>query len=95
MGDNQWTAGTMVTIAMNHDQFNGGKGCGTCIMYRGTGGGVGVTPLSTTQWTMGIVNNQCPECEKGSIDQVGPKGWPVVGRGGGGGEGGGWRVGRG
>ena len=69
MSSSSWTAGTMVTIAMNHDQFNGGKGCGTCIMYRGVGGGVGVTPLSTTQWTMGIVNNQCPECHKGSIDQ--------------------------
>jgi hypothetical protein len=105
MSTSPWTAGTMVTIALNHDQFNGGKGCGTCIMYRGLGGGVGVTPLSTTQWTMGIVNNQvsergeaagrgregtrrdrtlpahthtsplpsppsqCPECEKGSIDQ--------------------------
>ena len=69
MSSSSWTAGTMVTIAMNHDQFNGGKGCGTCIMYRGIGGGVGVTPLSTTQWTMGIVNNQCPECNKGSIDQ--------------------------
>ena len=69
MSSASWTAGTMVSIAMNHDQFNGGKGCGTCIMYRGIGGGVGVTPLSTTQWTMGIVNNQCPECHKGSIDQ--------------------------
>ena len=69
MSSSSWTTGTMVTIAMNHDQFNGGRGCGTCIMYRGIGGGVGVTPLSTTQWTMGIVNNQCPECHKGSIDQ--------------------------
>jgi hypothetical protein len=69
MSTSAWTTGTMVTIAMNHDQFNGGKGCGTCIMYRGIGGGVGVTPPSTTQWTMGIVNNQCPECHKGDIDQ--------------------------
>ncbi len=69
MSSAAWTTGTMVTIAMNHDQFNGGKGCGTCIMYRGIGGGVGVTPPATALWTMGIVNNQCPECEKGSIDQ--------------------------
>ena len=69
MATDPWTKGTMVTIALNHDQFNGGKWCGTCIMYRGIGGGVGVTPVSTTQWTMGIVNNQCPECHKGDIDQ--------------------------
>ena len=49
MSTSAWTTGTMVTIALNHDQFNGGKGCGTCIMYRGVGGGVGVTPPSTTQ----------------------------------------------
>jgi hypothetical protein len=53
-----WSQGTMVTIAINREQFDNSKGCGTCIMYRGTGGGIGVTPPSTTQWTMGIVNNQ-------------------------------------
>lgn len=64
-----WHQGTMVTIALNREQFDNSRGCGLCIMYRGTGGGIGVTPLSTTQWTMGIVNNQCPECQFGDIDQ--------------------------
>lgn len=53
-----WHQGTMVTIALNREQFDNSRGCGMCIMYRGTGGGIGVTPPSTTQWTMGIVNNQ-------------------------------------
>lgn len=53
-----WHQGTMVTIALNREQFDNSRGCGLCIMYRGTGGGIGVTPMSTTQWTMGIVNNQ-------------------------------------
>ena len=36
----------------------------------GVGGGIGVTPISTTSWFMGFVNNICPECERGSLDQV-------------------------
>ena len=36
----------------------------------GVGGGIGVTPISTTAWFMGFVNNICPECERGSLDQV-------------------------
>ncbi len=36
----------------------------------GVGGGIGVTPISTTQWFMGFVNNVCPECSRGSLDQV-------------------------
>lgn len=35
----------------------------------GIGGGIGVTPVSTTNWFMGIVNNICPECSRGDIDQ--------------------------
>lgn len=33
------------------------------------GGGIGVTPLSTTNWYMGFVNNICPECSRGDLDQ--------------------------
>ena len=29
-----------------------------------------MTPISTTQWFMGFVNNICPECARGSLDQV-------------------------
>lgn len=35
----------------------------------GVGGGIGVTPLSTTNWYMGFVNNVCPECKYGDLDQ--------------------------
>lgn len=35
----------------------------------GIGGGIGVTPVSTTNWFMGIVNNICPECRSGDLDQ--------------------------
>ena len=35
----------------------------------GVGGGIGVTPVSTTQWYMGFVNNICPECSRGALDQ--------------------------
>jgi hypothetical protein len=37
--------------------------------HAGTGGGIGVTPVSTTQWIMGFVNNICPECSRGALDQ--------------------------
>lgn len=37
--------------------------------FAGIGGGIGVTPVSTTNWFMGIVNNICPECSRGDIDQ--------------------------
>ena len=28
-----------------------------------------MTPVSTTNWFMGIVNNICPECRSGDLDQ--------------------------
>ena len=42
-----WTQGISTTIALNDAQFENGKGCGLCIMYRGTGSGIGTTPLAT------------------------------------------------
>ena len=52
-----------------------GASCGvwasdTLCYPAGVGGGIGVTPISTTSWFMGFVNNICPECERGSLDQV-------------------------
>ncbi|KAK9902216.1 hypothetical protein WJX75_007899 [Coccomyxa subellipsoidea] len=64
-----WAAGAAVSLALNRDQFDDSRACGLCIMYRGIGGGIGVTPVSTTNWFMGIVNNICPECSRGDIDQ--------------------------
>ena len=47
------------------------KICSHCMcMSAGVGGGIGVTPISTTNWVMGFVNNICPECKQGSLDQV-------------------------
>lgn len=31
-----WTTGAAVSLALNGDQFSGSKGCGLCVMYRGT-----------------------------------------------------------
>lgn len=60
-----WTRGIAGTVALNKADFDDGKSCGMCIMYRGTGRGTGTTPLSTQYWAMGFVNNECPECLKG------------------------------
>ncbi len=61
-----WTKGVAVTIALNDAQFQQGL-CGMCVRFRGTGDGLGTTPLST-KWTRGFVNNRCPECAPGDLD---------------------------
>jgi hypothetical protein len=62
-----WTKGVAVTIALNDAQFASGAGCGLCVRFRGTGEGLGTTPLSAA-WTRGFVNNRCPECAPGDLD---------------------------
>ncbi|KAK9854210.1 hypothetical protein WJX84_008056 [Apatococcus fuscideae] len=62
------TANAATTIALNDVDFSAGLACGMCVMFIGTGGGIGTTPISTTTWTLGQVTNRCPECAKGSID---------------------------
>ena len=54
--DLQWTAGIRNTVALNADQFQQGLACGTCLYYRGTGGGIGTTPLPS-DWQLGFVGN--------------------------------------
>ena len=49
------TANTANTIAMNDVDFSAGLACGMCVMYIGTGGGIGTTPISTTTWTFAQV----------------------------------------
>lgn len=56
-----------VAIALNDLQFESGAVCGLCIRYRGTGAGLGITPLPTA-WARDFVNNRCPECAPGDID---------------------------
>jgi len=63
-----WSTGISTTIALNDAQFEAGLACGMCIMYQGTGEGIGTTPLAGDRWYRGFVNNRCPECAKGDID---------------------------
>lgn len=64
-----WTKGVSTTVALNDAQFANGAACGLCIMYQGTGEGLGTTPLGTgDRWYRGFVNNRCPECSHGDID---------------------------
>ena len=46
-----------MTVAMNDDQFAGGAACGLCVMFRGTGTGIGTVPVSTNEWTFALVTN--------------------------------------
>ena len=42
------TAGISSGAAMNYPQYNGSMPCGMCLGFRGTGKGVGLTPLQTS-----------------------------------------------
>ncbi|KAK9830390.1 hypothetical protein WJX72_011477 [[Myrmecia] bisecta] len=64
----EWSKGVQTYIALNRPHFDRSNACGLCLMYRGTSGGIGVTPISS-KWTYGFVDNECPECLEGSIDQ--------------------------
>ena len=44
-----WTKGISNTIALNDAQFANGAACGMCVMYQGTGEGIGTTPLATVR----------------------------------------------
>ncbi|CAL5218467.1 g150 [Coccomyxa viridis] len=63
-----WSKGTDMTVALNDAQWAGGAGCGLCVRFRGTGAGIGTTPISTSEWKTGFVNNRCPECSHGDLD---------------------------
>lgn len=52
-----WRTGVPHTVALNADQFGGGLACGMCILYRGTGTGLGTVPVSTDEWIYGLVTN--------------------------------------
>lgn len=45
-----WTKGISNTIALNDAQFANGAACGMCVMYQGTGEGLGTTPLATVSF---------------------------------------------
>ena len=52
----EWTSGIQNSIALNTEQFEGGLACGLCIYYRGTGQGIGTTPVPA-DWQFAFVNN--------------------------------------
>lgn len=62
-----WSTGVDNTIALNDAQFANSGGCGLCIKYRGTGAGLGTTPLSTTEWKTAFVNNRCVQCMQAAL----------------------------
>ncbi|KAK9808915.1 hypothetical protein WJX72_006363 [[Myrmecia] bisecta] len=55
------------TVALNGVQFNGGQYCNACVLVKGTGDGLGGTPVSSAPQKY-TINNICPECASGSLD---------------------------
>lgn len=56
-------------VALNHVDLAGGTACGSCIWFRGTGPGIGVESRKiSSEWQYGLVDNVCPECNKGALD---------------------------
>lgn len=54
-------------LAINAAQYTGATICGLCVRFRGTGGGAGGNPISSS-WQPGFVCDQCPECKYGDLD---------------------------
>lgn len=52
-----WSNGVAATVAMNDCQFQESLACGLCLYFRGTGSGIGTTPLSR-DWQFGFVDNR-------------------------------------
>lgn len=53
-------------VALNSRQYSQNM-CGKKLMFRGTGKGIGNSPVSTS-WQRGMVTNLCPECQHGDLD---------------------------
>lgn len=53
-------------VALNSRQYSDNM-CGKKIMFRGTGQGLGHSPVSTS-WQRGMITNLCPECQYGDLD---------------------------
>ena len=54
--DLEWHTGVQTTIALNDDQFQDSLACGMCLYFRGTGAGIGNTPIPTA-WQFAFVDN--------------------------------------
>lgn len=51
-----WSKDVNAYMALNAAQFQEGLACGMCLYFRGTGGGLGTTPLQA-DWQFGFVDN--------------------------------------
>ena len=54
--DLEWHTGVQTTIALNADQFQDSLACGMCLYFRGTGAGIGNTPIPSA-WQFAFVDN--------------------------------------
>ena len=54
-----WSSNADMTVALNDAEWDLGAGCGLCVRFRGTGAGIGTTPIATSHWQTGFVNNRC------------------------------------
>lgn len=55
-----------INVALNSAQYSTDM-CGKKLMFRGTGQGLGYSPVSTN-WQPAMVTNLCPECKYGDLD---------------------------
>jgi hypothetical protein len=58
--------GVSTTVAMNKQQYDGGKVCGKCVLISGKGVGSGQTPIIGP--ILATIDNECPECNFGDVD---------------------------
>ena len=63
-----WSSNADMTVALNDAQWELGAGCGLCVRFRGTGAGIGTTPIATSHWQTGFVNNRCGLLPSACID---------------------------
>lgn len=54
-----WTSGIQTFVAINNPQYNNSLTCGQCLVYQGTGPGLGTTPIVEMP-TYGFVSDSCP-----------------------------------
>ncbi len=54
-----WASGIDTFVAINNAQYNGSLTCGQCLVYHGTGSGLGTTPIAQIP-QYGFVSDSCP-----------------------------------
>lgn len=56
----------MLAVAINEDQYDSSRSCGACVEVRGSGRGIGGTPVRGK--FRAYVHDRCPECGRGDLD---------------------------